>query len=129
MSLMEQYNLIAGWIGILLGFMAGAVLGLFFYKDDWLGGYSSWPRRMARLGHISFFGIALINLSFAFTIRFFDLQNVSIWSSRLFIVGAVAMPLICFLSAYQKNFRHLFPIPVLSLLIGVILFFIKGLFT
>ena len=126
---MEQYNLFAGWIGILLGFMAGAVLGLFFYKDDWLGGYSSWPRRMARLGHISFFGIALINLSFAFTIRFFDLQNVSVWSSRLFIIGAVAMPLICFLSAYRKNFRHLFPIPVLSLLIGVIIFFFTGLFT
>ena len=55
---MQTLHLYAAWIGIFMGFLAGAGLGLFFHRDGWLGGYSSWPRRMARLGHISFFGIA-----------------------------------------------------------------------
>jgi hypothetical protein len=36
------------------------------------------------------------------------------------------MPLVCFLSAYRKNFRHLFPVPVLCLLTGSIIILIKG---
>ena len=57
---MEVLNFYAAWLGILLGFIAGAVLGLFFHKENWLGGYASWPRRMARLGHISFFSCGKI---------------------------------------------------------------------
>jgi hypothetical protein len=54
---MEILNFYAAWIGILLGFIAGAVLGLFFHDENWMGGYSSWRRRMSRLGHISFFAL------------------------------------------------------------------------
>src|SRR4051812_205671 len=49
-------NIAAAWIGILCGVLGGAVVGLFFHRDEWLGGYGSWRRRLARLGHISFFG-------------------------------------------------------------------------
>jgi len=120
-----EINLYAGWIGILLGFVAGAVQGLLFHKEDWLGGYVSWQRRMIRLGHISFFGIAFVNLTFAFT--FFHLKPAEscVLPSRLFIVGAAGMPLVCYLSAFRKFFRHLFFIPVLSLLAGTG-FFIFG---
>lgn len=103
------HNFIAAWIGILLGCVAGAVQGLFFHREDWLGGYGSWPRRMLRLGHISFFGIAFINLAFALT------GERVIWPSRLLIAGAIGMPLICYLSAINGRFRHLFAVPVLSL--------------
>ena len=50
-------NLQTAWIGFLLGCISGAVLGLFFHRAEWLGGYGSWRRRMLRLAHISFFGI------------------------------------------------------------------------
>jgi len=124
---MESINLSAGWIGILLGFCTGAVLGLFFYKEDWLGGYSSWPRRMTRLGHISFFGIGFINLGYAFTVASFDHVTFSPIIGYLLITGAISMPLICFLSAYKINFRHLFPLPVLSLSTAVVLFIVQDL--
>jgi hypothetical protein len=119
-------NFYAAWGGILGGFIAGAVLGLFFHDDAWMGGYSSWRRRMARLGHVSFFGIAIINLLYAVSIAVFGIQINSPYPSYLFIAAAVTMPLVCFLSAYRKNFRHLFPVPVLCLLIGSIIFLIKG---
>jgi len=122
---MQIINLYAAWIGIFLGFIAGAILGLFFHSDTWLGGYSSWERRMARLGHISFFGIAFINLAYALSLTVFNLTIETPYASFLFITGAITMPLICFLSAYKKTFRHLFFIPVLSLVVGT-LFFIKG---
>jgi len=122
---MATVNLAAAWIGILCGFVAGAISGLFFANDGWLGGYSSWPRRMVRLGHISFFGLALINFAYAVTVRVMELASISPWPSRLFIVGAVTMPLVCYLSAYRRGFRHLFAVPVLSLVLGVALFTFK----
>ncbi len=124
---MEIINFYAAWTGILLGFIAGAVIGLFFDKDEWGGGYSSWERRMTRLGHISFFGIALINLTYAMSIRVFQVHLNTSLPSYLFLVGAVTMPLVCFLSAYKKPFRHLFPIPVIALLSGTVIFIWKGL--
>jgi len=124
---MEIINFYAAWIGIFLGFIAGAVLGLFFHKEDWLGGYSSWSRRMARLGHISFFGIALINLTYSLSVTVFNVKMTNVYTSYLFVAGAITMPVICFLAAYKKFFRHLFFIPVLCLIVGTIIFISRGL--
>lgn len=124
---MGVINFYAAWIGIFLGFIAGAVTGLFFHNDEWLGGYSSWPRRMTRLGHISFFGIAFINLTYSVSISVFKINITSPYPSYLFVAGAVTMPLVCYLSAYRKLFRHLFFIPVLSLIVGAFLFIKEGL--
>ncbi len=63
---MIHLNLWVAWGGILLGLLSGIAQGLHFHKSDWLGGYGSWSRRMMRLGHVSFFGIALLNLAFVF---------------------------------------------------------------
>ena len=65
---MAATNLWAAWIGIFLGLESGTVQGLFFHREDWLGGYDAWPRRLMRLGHISFFGIAFLNLAYANTV-------------------------------------------------------------
>ncbi len=123
---MIPLNFTAAWIGILMGFVSGAALGLKFQDGNWLGGYSSWSRRMLRLGHISFFGIAIINLAFSMGIKNFELEMHSNLASILFVIGAATMPMVCFLSAWKKPFRHLFYIPVLSLCVGAILFISQG---
>ena len=120
-------NFYAVWVGVLLGFISGAVIGLLFHNDHWLGGYSSWSRRMARLGHISFFGIAFINLIYSLSITVFNSKIENFYTSYLFIAGAIAMPLVCFLSAYKKQFRHLFFIPALCLIGGTVILFTNGL--
>ena len=119
---METINLQAGWLSILCGFIAGAVQGLYFYREDWLGGYSGWRRRMTRLGHIAFFGIGIINIAFALSVRAFALTFAVSISSWLLVIGLIAMPLTCFLSAYKMEFRHLFPLPVISLIGGIGIF-------
>jgi hypothetical protein len=120
-------NLLAGWLGMLAGVVSGAVLGLFFHDEKWMGGYTSYRRRLARLGHISFFGLGFLNLIFAATAAQFSLagHNLSIASWAL-ILGAATMPLCCFLSAWRKPLRHLFPIPVLSITTGILAILIGG---
>jgi hypothetical protein len=115
-------NLLAGWISILLGFVAGAVPGLFFWREEWLGGYGSWRRRMVRLAHIACFGLGFINLLFAFTVTQLGLQpdaGLLRWSALLLVAGNVAMPAACYLAAWRQPFRHLFPVPVTCMVLGV----------
>ncbi len=115
-------NACIGWIAFLLGGLAGAIPGLFFHHPDWLGGYSSWRRRMIRLAHISFFGLGLINLLFALTAKTLRIETGLQGISALLIVGVIAMPAVCYLSAWKQPFRNLFFIPALSVIAGIALF-------
>jgi hypothetical protein len=118
-------NLAAAWIGILLGMAGGAILGLSFHGEGWLGGYGSWRRRLLRLGHVSLFGLAFLNLAFAHTADRMGWNPGTDTApygtgvaSALFVAGAVLMPLVCGLAAWRVSFRHLFLLPVGSLLAG-----------
>lgn len=125
---MPMLNLMGGWVGMLAGIVSGAVIGLFFHREDWMGGYSSYRRRLTRLGHISFFGLGFLNLFFAMTAR--DLGMAGSWlavGSWALMLGAVTMPLCCFLSAWRKPWRHLFPVPVLSVTAGILSILLGGL--
>ena len=119
-----KLNLIAAWLGILLGFGSGLVLGLFFNREDWMGGYSSLKRRLYRLAHISFFGLGAVNLLFYFTaLRLPGSSAVLAIASWAFIIGAISMPICCLLMAHFPGTHLLFGIPVASLLLGGILTF------
>lgn len=124
---MSHLNLWAAWIGILFGMASGMIQGLYFQREDWLGGYASWPRRLIRLGHISFFGIAFLNLAYANTVWLLGADSHVPEASVLLAAGAVLMPLVCYLAAWRKPLCHLFPLPVLSLAGAAVLFMTGGL--
>ena len=118
-ELSPHINLVSAWVGLLLGFASGALMGLKFHQPDWLGGYASFPRRMIRLGHISFFGLGMVNLMFYFVARSLpQFGPALVAASWLFIVGAVTMPLCCALLLRGPVWRNAFAVPVLSLLVG-----------
>lgn len=124
---MPTVNLIGGWIGMLVGVLTGAVVGLFFHREDWMGGYDSYRRRLTRLGHIAFFGLGFLNLIFAATSGQMLLHGGwLITASWALIVGALTMPVVCFLTAWRKPWRHLFPIPVLAVTTGIFAILIGG---
>jgi len=76
---------------------------------------------MLRLGHISFFGLGFLSLMFGLTLIAIPLPGFhSSIASFGFIVGVITMPLCCFLTAWKKEFRYLFPIPVLSVMLGIV---------
>ena len=114
-------NLVGGWLGMLAGVLCGAILGLFFHREDWMGGYASHRRRLTRLGHISFFGLGFLNLIFAATAGLLNLRGSSLSIASVgLIVAAITMPICCFLTAWRKPLRHLFPIPVLAAATGIL---------
>ncbi len=106
---------------VLTAFVSGAGIGLFFGRDDFMGGYDSWPRRLTRLGHIALAALGLFNVVYAIS----PATAVTGWHAQgagiALIVGGFAMPAVCFLSAWHKQFKSLFFIPVGSLLGAVIL--------
>jgi len=120
-------NFFVGWVCFLLGAIAGALIGLGFHREDWLGGYQSFRRRMLRLGHIAFFGLGFVNILFALSIDDMSIQDYLTRAASLLLVGgAVTMPLVCFLSAWKPVFRHAFFIPVLLVTGGIIAFLFGG---
>lgn len=116
-----RINLLIAWVWILCGFVSGFVIGLFFHDEQWLGGYGSFKRRLYRLGHISFFGLAIMNLLFYFTARVLptggSMLTVASWG---FVIGALSMPVCCAVMAHQPRLRALFLIPVISLVVGAV---------
>ena len=112
------YSLIGGWVAILLGCLAGATQGLFFHKDDWLGGYGSWPRRMTRLGHVALVALGLLNVALAGPAAMVGVRWEKL-SGALLFAAMCTMPAVCDLSALRRGFRHLFYLPALCVIAGV----------
>ena len=118
MSLNETF----GWVWVLAGFLSGLGLGLGFHRDDWLGGYGSFRRRLIRLGHISFLGLGILNILFALSGPRLTLGASELrLASWLLIVGGITMPACCALMAWRRGFYLLFGIPVASLVLGAAL--------
>jgi len=114
--------LVASWIGLLLGVLSGALIGLFFHRDDFMGGYQSFRRRLVRLGHISFFGLGFLNFFFVLTGALLGFSEAQARPAAVaLLVGAATMPTVCFLTAWKKPIRHLFFIPVGSVAAGIVL--------
>jgi len=119
---LAQLNLLFAWLWILLGFVSGMVLGLFFHRENWLGGYGSFKRRMYRLAHISFFGLGAVNLLFELTLgRVLSPEPLATAASWAFILGGITMPACCLVMAHCPRARLLFALPVLSLITGGVL--------
>lgn len=119
MNLPNDINVLAAWLGILAGLLVGVVFGTCFHRADWLGGYSSWPRRMLRLGHISFFGIALLNLAYAVTLKYLSWPTPPTFASVSLALANGLMPAACGLAAWRPSWRNVFAVPVVCALCGV----------
>lgn len=116
---LAHLNLVFAWLWILLGFLSGMVLGLFFHRENWLGGYGSLKRRMYRLGHISFFGLGAVNLLFWLTMNQLAASSpYASGASWAFIVGAITMPLCCAVMAHFPKLHLIFTVPVVCLLLA-----------
>src|SRR5881296_1557738 len=83
-----QLNLVLAWLWIVVGFGVGF-----------------------------FFGLGAVNFLFYLTTQSFTHGSIALTiASWGFVLGAVSMPLCCFVLAHQPRLRALFLIPVLSLI-------------
>lgn len=108
-----------GWVWVLAGFLSGLALGLGFHRDEWLGGYGSFRRRLIRLGHISFLGLGILNILFAASGPRLALGAPTLaLASWSLVAGGVTMPACCALMAWRRGSYVLFGLPVASLVLG-----------
>jgi hypothetical protein len=114
-----------GWGLVLSAFFTGAVLGLFFHREDFWGGYGSYRRRIVRLGHIAQAALGMMNVLFGLSPWPAESLPDARYASVCFAVGGVSMPLVCFLSGWHKPLRYLFFIPVTALILAVV-FTLRG---
>src|SRR2546430_12155703 len=108
----QPLNWFAGWGMSLTGFLTGAILGIWFYRDDFLGGYTSFRRRIVRLGHIALAELGTINVVYALSPWPAPGTRLALAASTLLIVGGVIMPMVCFLSGWREKYRKFFPATV-----------------
>jgi len=110
-------NLAFGWLWITAGFLSGAIIGLYFRQPGYLGGYDALPRRLVRLGHISFYGLGSINIMYGLSKPYLvwavGYVELAEWG---LIIGALTMPAACFLTAWHEKLHYTFFIPVICLL-------------
>ncbi len=119
---MSMVNEIAGWLFVLGGLVMGLVMGLKFQREDWLGGYGAFPRRMVRLAHVALVALGMINIQFAQSAARLHLDSrLESVASTAFIAAAALMPACClWLAARKRNFE-IFAAPIVCLAAGLIL--------
>jgi hypothetical protein len=121
MSVVHVANFYAGWAMVLASFLTGSVLGLFFHREQFLGGYGSFRRRVLRLGHVALAALGMMNVLYALC----PSPAMGSWAERAasscFVIGGVSMPTVCFLTAWHARARVLFAAPVVALVLAVVL--------
>lgn len=115
-------NEAVGWVLVLASLVLGLYMGVKFQREDWLGGYGGFSRRMVRLAHIALAALGVLNILFAQTVPRLRLDATLLRvASGCFVIGAVSMPASClWLAARRRNFG-VFALPVTCLLTGLIL--------
>jgi len=125
MPITHSLNFHVGWSMVLAAFITGALLGLRFHRDDFLGGYASFRRRMLRLGHIALAALGIFNVVYSLCPTPGAGRWNAPWAGGCWIAGGILMPVICFLSAWRPAFRILFFLPVATLIAAVVLTLIQ----
>ena len=111
----HSLNWFAGWVLILLGFLSGSLLGLFFHREEFFGGYTSFRRRIVRLGHIALVALGMLNVLYSISPWPPSAQWQARAASICLLGGGIAMPAVCFLTGWQERCRRLFVVPVVDI--------------
>src|SRR5262245_47644119 len=88
----HMLNWYTGWGMLLSAVATGGGVGWFFWREDVMGGYGSWRRRLTRLGHIALAALGFLNMVYALS----PLPAAGTWqgqgASVCLVVGGLAMP-------------------------------------
>jgi hypothetical protein len=115
-----EWNRRIGWLSACLGAASGLILGLWsfdgpFAVPGWLGDYDQTGRRLARLGHIAFFGLGILNVLIAAELGRVSLSPrgrcAAAWAMNF---GNVFLPLTLFAAAAYRPLKYGMSAPAVS---------------
>jgi hypothetical protein len=117
-----MHNEIFGWVSVLAGVAMGIYMGQKFQREDWIGGYDAFPRRMVRLAHVALAAIGILNIQFGQSAARLRLPAaLETAASVALMAAAVLMPACCLWVARRRRHFEIFAAPVTSLAAGLIL--------
>ena len=109
--------------GIPLGIGMGLLLGLVARHEGGWGGYASFRRRAARLGHISQVMLPLIGGFYALLLNGTQLDSTLAWlGSGLWVMGGLLLGVSLFLAAWQPRLKLVMPVPATAVFAGAFCF-------
>lgn len=123
----SEWNRRIGWTSAALGGITGLILGLWSFDGplpvpEFLGDYDDTSRRLARLGHIAFFGLGVLNLLTATQLERGGLAEKSPRvASWLMNFGNIFLPLTLFAASVYQPCKYLMPLPATAVTITMCL--------
>ena len=111
------------FLGLPIGLGSGLLLALVARHQDGWGGYGSFRRRAARLGHVCLVMLPLIAGFYALALegRALDAGALA-WAVPLWIAGGIALALSLFAAAWRPALKVTLPVPALAVATGAVLF-------
>lgn len=117
-----MWNETFGWISVLAGLVMGLYMGMKFQREDWLGGYNAFPRRMVRLAHVALVALGMLNILFAQSAAHQRLSPALAQAASIaFMAAALTMPACCLWIAVRRRHFEFFAAPIGCLATGLIL--------
>lgn len=120
-----KLNRTVAWVSLVLGAISGLVFGLWSFGGPvevpaWLGDYGVVSRRLARLCHISFFGLGILNLLVARELPGCALrEQAKRTASAAMNFGNVFLPLVLFAAAIYHPVKYALVLPGLSVTLAL----------
>jgi hypothetical protein len=120
-------NRTIGWISLAVGVATGLVMGLWSFDGPmatpaWLGEYGDTSRRLARLGHIAFIGLGLINILLAHELPQSSLGTRARGiASRHMNFGNIVLPVTLFAAAAWRPAKYAMAIPATAVFVALCL--------
>ena len=120
-------NRLVGWCSFVVGITVGLVMGLWSFNGplpvpDFLGQYDDLSRRLARLGHIAFFGLGIVNLLLARELPRVGLQPaVRRLASTAMNFGNIFLPSTLLAAAAFHPIKYFLPVPATAVLVALVL--------
>jgi hypothetical protein len=124
---LAEWNRRVGWLSTCLGAASGLILGLWsfdgpFAVPGWLGEYDQTGRRLARLGHIAFFGLGILNILIAGELRRGVLGRRLRWAASWAMnFGNVFLPLTLFAAAAYRPLKYFMSAPAVAVFVALLL--------
>lgn len=115
-------------LGIPAGLGVGLALGLVARHEGGWGGYASFRRRAARLGHVAAVMLPVIGGAYATWLGGRPVAAGPLaWAAGLWIVGGPLLALALFVAAWRPSWRAAMVVPAVALTTASVLFAWAGL--
>jgi hypothetical protein len=120
-------NRTVGWACLAAGVATGMLMGLWsfdgpFATPAWLGEYGDTSRRLARLGHIAFIGLGILNLLLVQELSRSSLgEQAKRAASTAMNLGNVLLPITLFVAAAWHPAKYVMAFPATCVFVALIL--------